>query len=341
MEIDNLIREYRHERYEVQKVLFSSEPEAGFDPNGGPGQALGFLYSKAHCSKMEDVHRDNLLALNNVRDFSLGYSAVFAPTSTSRGSGLAVVVAPGVTVLWHRVLWPGKIAIASINIRGLEIRVIAEEAIREDAWALDDFNISEESSSSGAAEALADLLDLVDTPIIFNVAHVPTKVASYGSRVDAARLDRLLIPSRLSGRVTCYWTLEYSYSDHRAILIQVGDPSSPSAPSIYGLPRSALVIERRYWPISLPTADYIIVSGIFLGRLRRHLPPIVPECQTNAVPGRCLSWACVSDEVALAFKNKSPLAVISTDLQSAFDSVDREFLAYQLRSIGLPPPFVD
>ncbi|UYV63861.1 hypothetical protein LAZ67_2005844 [Cordylochernes scorpioides] len=98
-----------------------------------------------------------------------------------------------------------------------------------------------------------------------------------------------------------------------------------------------------YRPISLPTADYRIVSGILLGRLRRHSPAMVPECQTYAVPGRCPSWniACVSDEVVLAFKNKSPLTVISTDLQSAFDNVDREFLAAQLRSIGLPQPFLE
>ncbi|UYV79986.1 hypothetical protein LAZ67_18001276 [Cordylochernes scorpioides] len=98
-----------------------------------------------------------------------------------------------------------------------------------------------------------------------------------------------------------------------------------------------------YRPISLPTADYRIVSSVLLGRLRRHLPAIVPDCQTYAVPGRCPSWniACVSDEVAQAFKNKTPLAVISTDLQSAFDNVDREFLASQLRIIGLPPPFME
>ncbi|UYV72629.1 hypothetical protein LAZ67_10000107, partial [Cordylochernes scorpioides] len=548
-------------------------------------------FFRQHAVDVAFVQETNVLALNNIRDLCLGYSAVFAPSSTPRGSGLAVVVAPGVTILWHRVLWPGKIAISSINIRGLETRVInchlshtpeernlqlqviAEEAIREDAWALGDFNISEESSSdigSGAVEAFAELLDrtaLVDTASIFNAAHLPTRVASYGSRVDAARLDRVLIPSRLSGRVTCYWTLKYRSSDHRAILLQVGDPPSPSAPPISALLRLAPVIERveallceasmkieatppgdlwREWgkmkrdlvedikclsvpraededyiarasrflrsrleaetvdadypllpelgralrlrlprsematvfdaqgnpvegeslrytvfnsyrerfdssactpetiagflqgttesitledsdprhradislsevetaisrlpqekapgwdsvpcelvkgfedffgraihrvilesklrgslpessrrniiclvpkshggpglsgyrPIFLPTNDYRIVSGILLGRLRRHLPAIVPECQTYAVPGRCPSWniACVSDEVALAVKNKSPLAVISTDLQSAFDNVDREFLAAQLRSIGLPPPFLE
>ncbi|UYV78657.1 hypothetical protein LAZ67_16002308 [Cordylochernes scorpioides] len=546
---------------------------------------------RQHAVDVAFVQETNVLALNNIRDLCLGYSAVFAPSSTPRGSGLSVVAAPGVTVLWHRVLWPGKIAIASVKIRGLETRVInchlshtpeerhlqlqiiAEEAIREDAWVLGDINISEESSSdigSGAVEAFAELLDrtaLVDIAAIFDAAHLPTRVASYGSRVDAARLDRVLIPSRLSGRVTRYWTLNYRNSDHRAILLQVGDPPSPSAPSISALLRSAPVIERieallseasqeiegnptgdlwgkwgklkrelvedikclyvprvededyvtrasrflrsrleaetveadypslpelgralrvrqhraelttvfdaqgnlcegmslrryvfnsfrerfngstcspediagflegatecitledsdplhradislnevevaisrlpqgkaagwdgipcelvkgfedffggvihqvlaesklrgtlpessrrniiclvpkahggpglsGYRPISLPTADYRIVSGVLLSRLRRHLPAIVPDCQTYAVPGRCPSWniACVSDEVALAFKNKTPLAVISTDLQSAFDNVDREFLASQLRTIGLPLPFME
>ncbi|UYV78685.1 hypothetical protein LAZ67_16002386 [Cordylochernes scorpioides] len=530
-------------------------------------------FFRQHAVDVAFVQETNVLALNNIRDLCLGYSAVFAPSSTPRGSALAVVAAPGVTVLWHRVLWPGKIAIASVKIRGLETRVInchlshtpeerhlqlqiiAEEAIREDAWALGDINISEESSSdigSGAVEAFAELLDrtaLVDIAAIFDAAHLPTRVASYGSRVDAARLDRVLIPSRLSGRVTRYWTLNYRNSDHRAILLQVGDPPAPSAPSISALLRSAPVIERieallseasqeiegnptgclyvprvededyvtrasrflrsrldaetveadysslpelwralrvrqhraelttvfdaqgnlfegkslrryvfnsfrerfngstcspediagflegateritledidplhradislnevevaisrlpqgkaagwdgipcelvkgfedffggvihqvladsklrgtlpessrrniiclvpkahggpslsGYRPISLPTADYRIVSGVLLGRLRRHLPAIVPDCQTYAVPGRCPSWniACVSDEVALAFKNKTPLAVISTDLQSAFDNVDREFLASQLRTIGLPLPFME
>ncbi|UYV84596.1 hypothetical protein LAZ67_X002756 [Cordylochernes scorpioides] len=548
-------------------------------------------FLKQHAVDVAFVQETNVLALNNVRDLCLGYSAVFAPSSTPRGSGLAVILAPGVSVLWHRVLWPGKIAIASVKIRGLETRVInchlshtpeerhlqlqiiAEEAIREDAWALGDINISEESSSdigSGAVEAFAELLDrtaLVDIAAIFDAAHLPTRVASYGSRVDAARLDRVLIPSRLSGRVTRYWTLNYRNSDHRAILLQVGDPPSPPAPSIFALLRSAPVIERieallseasqeiegirtgdlwgkwgklkrelvedikclyvprvedeyyvtrasrflrsrleaetveadypslpelgralrirqhrpelttvfdaqgnlfegkslrryvfnsfrerfngstcspediagflegatecitledsdplhradislnevevaisrlpqgkaagwdgipcelvkgfedffggvihqvlaesklrgtlpessrrniiclvpkahggsglsGYRPISLPTADYRIVSSVLLGRLRRHLPAIVPDCQTYAVPGRCPSWniACVSDEVAQAFKNKTPLAVISTDLQSAFDNVDREFLASQLRIIGLPPPFME
>ncbi|UYV70919.1 hypothetical protein LAZ67_8001107 [Cordylochernes scorpioides] len=68
---------------------------------------------------------------------------------------------------------------------------------------------------------------------------------------------------------------------------------------------------------------------------------IVPKCQTYDVPGRS-SWniACVSDEVALASKNRSPLAVISTDLESAFDTLDRSFLMSLMISIRMPPGFI-
>ncbi|UYV65315.1 hypothetical protein LAZ67_3003928, partial [Cordylochernes scorpioides] len=249
-----------------------------------------------HAVDVAFVQETNVLALNNVRDLCLGYSAIFAPSSTPRGSGLAVILAPGVTVLWHRVLWPGKIAIASVKIRGLETRVInchlshtpeerhlqlqiiAEEAIREDAWALGDINISEESSSdigSGAVEAFAELLDrtaLVDIAAIFDAAHLPTRVASCGSRVDAARLDRVLIPSRLSGRVTRYWTLNYRNSDHRAILLQVGDPPSPSAPSISALLRSAPVIERIEALLSEASQEIEgNPTGDLWGKLKREL----------------------------------------------------------------------
>ncbi|UYV81649.1 hypothetical protein LAZ67_20001803 [Cordylochernes scorpioides] len=474
-----------------------------------------------HAVDVAFVQETNVLALNNIWDLCLGYSAVFAPSSTPRGSCLAVVVAPGVTVLWHRVLWPGKITIASINIRGLETRVINCHL----SHTLEERNLQLQVIGSGAVEAFAEILDrtaLVDTASIFNATHLPTRVASYGSRVDAARLDRFLIPSRLSGRFTRYWTLKYRCSDHRAILRQVEGPPSPSAPPISALLRLAPVIGRGKLKrdlvedikfLSIPRAqdeDYIArasrslrsrfeaetvdadypllpelgralrirlprsemetvfdaqgnpveedslrhtffnsyserfdsfarsteaiagflqgaTEGItledsdqlhradislsevetcisrlpqgkaagwdsvpcdlvkvfedFFGRaihrviLESKLRGTLPESSrkniicldpkahggpglsgyrpialptadyriTYAVPGRCPSWniACVSDEVALAVKNKSPLAVIFTDLQSAFDNVDREFLAAQLLSISLPLPFME
>ncbi|UYV83591.1 hypothetical protein LAZ67_23001547 [Cordylochernes scorpioides] len=57
---------------------------------------------------------------------------------------------------------------------------------------------------------------------------------------------------------------------------------------------------QAFWPISLLTTDYRVLSGMLMARLRRHLPDLVPQCQTYAVPGRSSSWniARVSDEAA-------------------------------------------
>ncbi|UYV72610.1 hypothetical protein LAZ67_10000046, partial [Cordylochernes scorpioides] len=98
-----------------------------------------------------------------------------------------------------------------------------------------------------------------------------------------------------------------------------------------------------YRPISLPSADYRVIGSILLGRLRPHLPTLVPECQTYAVPGRSPSWniARVTDAVEEATARGTPLAAVSVDLQSAFDSLDRGYLTSLLVShLRLPPAFV-
>ncbi|UYV73959.1 hypothetical protein LAZ67_11001596 [Cordylochernes scorpioides] len=40
---------------------------------------------------------------------------------------------------------------------------------------------------------------------------------------------------------------------------------------------------QAFRPISLPTTDYRVLSGVLMARLRRHLPDLVPQCQTYAV----------------------------------------------------------
>ncbi|UYV64849.1 hypothetical protein LAZ67_3002155 [Cordylochernes scorpioides] len=438
------------------------------------------------------------------------------------------------------------------------------------AWILGDLNISEESAkdlASGSAESLAELLDqadLVDVATFFDAALEHTRVATIGSRVDARRLDRILLPSGFCDRVTQYQTVDYAYSDHRAVLIQVGDPAPTRLPCIGKLLRSDLFVDRMetfideisvdlanlsppmlwekwtrikanlvaeirslapavaesgggyieraslflrrrleddtarsdypslsdlgrflrarrrspstftdddgnvisggqlrrfllerlssrfaqapsseeaiadflaevtplefdewdqlfladisrdqiaaaihrlpngrasgwdglpcefvkafedffaeflwqvfeasrlrgalppssrrskvillpkvhggpglqaFRPISLPTTDYRVLSGVLMARLRRHLPDLVPQCQTYAVPGRSSSWniARVSDEAAGASRHVTPLAVISLDLKSAFDTLSRSYLFALLEKLGLPSTFL-
>ncbi|UYV84157.1 hypothetical protein LAZ67_X001355 [Cordylochernes scorpioides] len=97
-----------------------------------------------------------------------------------------------------------------------------------------------------------------------------------------------------------------------------------------------------YRPISLPTTDYRILGNVLLRRLRPHLPVLEPQCQTYAVPGRSPSWniSRVRDEVDAAVRTGSPLAVISTDLESAFDTLDRGFLVSLMVSLRLPQVFI-
>ncbi|UYV80789.1 hypothetical protein LAZ67_19001744, partial [Cordylochernes scorpioides] len=79
-----------------------------------------------------------------------------------------------------------------------------------------------------------------------------------------------------------------------------------------------------------------------MARLRRYLPDLVPQCQTYAVPGRSSSWniARVSDEAAGASRHDTPLAVISLDLKSAFDTLSRSYLFALLEKLGLPSTFL-
>ncbi|UYV81418.1 K02A2.6-like [Cordylochernes scorpioides] len=99
---------------------------------------------------------------------------------------------------------------------------------------------------------------------------------------------------------------------------------------------------QAFRPINLPTTDYRVLSGVLMGRLRRHLPYLVPDCQIYAVPGRSSSWniAQVADSVAWAARHDTPLAVISLVLKSAFDTLSRSYLFALLEKLGLPSAFL-
>ncbi|UYV66854.1 hypothetical protein LAZ67_4003109 [Cordylochernes scorpioides] len=78
----------------------------------------------------------------------------------------------------------------------------------------------------------------------------------------------------------------------------------------------------------LPTADYRVLGNILLQRLRPHLPFLLERGEN-------------SDEIHMATRNGSELAVISTDLESAFDTLDRSFLVSLMVTLRLPPAFIE
>ncbi|UYV73066.1 hypothetical protein LAZ67_10001732 [Cordylochernes scorpioides] len=452
----------------------------------------------------------NVTTLDSVEDLCLGYRVEVVPASGARGFGIACIFSSGVQIIRQRVLAPGEIDAFDVTIRGIratfinchlshahderlqQLQAIAAAAVNEDAWILGDLNISEESASdiaSGSVEALGELLDranLVDAAAIFDAAHLPARISSCGSRVDASRLDRVLLPSRLSNRVTRYWSLYYKNSDHCAVLLQIGEAPEPRPPCIASMLRSRLVVgtvetllneafgniedmqnaeiwrrgtssttfydsagqvitgpavrdlafanlkERFSHPscspedidgflrgftlrVTIEESDPLhrygigeeeIVTAIgrlptgeaagwdelpcelfrgfkdfFASALRRvfeasqlcgALPSSMRRSEMSliakphgglglaglrplslpttdyrvlsgyAVPERTPAWniSRVADEVATACREETPLEVVATDLESAFDTLDRGFLMSVILSVGLPPVFV-
>ncbi|UYV74083.1 hypothetical protein LAZ67_11002056 [Cordylochernes scorpioides] len=218
------------------------------------------------------VQETNAYYLGSGQDLCLGYNAVvLAHPLAISGSELA---GPGVAVLQQRILWPGHIALATIDVHGEEMTAInvhlaheprernkqleflAATAAQEEegaCWIFGDFNIRNRgpSSSSSSLDALAALLDLaalVDVATQFDAAHLPTRVTRHGDQVESSRLDRFLVPAGVLDRVSTYATSHYHLSDHRLVLLQVGPPTAvsptPTQPRLAAMLRSGLALEH-------------------------------------------------------------------------------------------------
>ncbi|UYV75515.1 hypothetical protein LAZ67_13000448, partial [Cordylochernes scorpioides] len=274
-------------REEVQKLLTSETTRKRRASTLTPAQfkALNKLHDtiKPLCPDSNSTIRKtlqktrketNAFHLGSGQDLCLGYSAVVLahPVAIS-GSGLACVFGPGVAVLHQRILWPGHIALATIDVRGEEMTAIAVHLAHEPrernrqlellaataaqeeegaCWIIGDFNIRDRgpssSSSSDALAALMDLAALVDVATQFDAAHLPTRVAMHGDQVESNRLDRILVPAGVLDRASIYATSHYHLSDHRLVLLQVGPPttavSSPTQPRLAAMLRSGLALEH-------------------------------------------------------------------------------------------------
>ncbi|UYV79789.1 hypothetical protein LAZ67_18000661 [Cordylochernes scorpioides] len=214
------------------------------------------------------VQETNTHHLDGAQDLCLGYDAITAPPDAISGSGLACIYAPGVTVLRHRILWPGHIVLATFNVHGQEmtvinvhlshdqrerieqLRVIEAAAVEEEeeAWVLGDFNIRDDrnrdSISMAALGALCESAALLDAAPEFDAAHLPTRVAAHGDLIESSRLDRILAPGRFLEVSTSYAIAPFHLSDHRMVLLRVGPPAAPSQPRVAATLRSGLAQEH-------------------------------------------------------------------------------------------------
>ncbi|UYV69795.1 hypothetical protein LAZ67_7000750, partial [Cordylochernes scorpioides] len=259
---------------EPQAIPSAHQPAEQMDVTHPAPAAHPASLAAPRASHLSARPRDetNAFHLGSGQDLCLGYSAVILahPVAIS-GSGLACVFGPGVAVLRQRILWPGHIALATIDVHGEEMTAIAVHLAHEPrernrqlellaatatqeeegaCWIIGDFNIRDRgpssSSSSDALAALLDLAALVDVATQFDAAHLPTRVARHGDQVESNRLDRILVPAGVLERVSIYATSHYHLSDHRLVLLQVGPPttavSSPTQPRLAAM--SGLALEH-------------------------------------------------------------------------------------------------
>ncbi|UYV75895.1 hypothetical protein LAZ67_13001701 [Cordylochernes scorpioides] len=138
----------------------------------GRSLALCHLLRQHHVD-IAFVQETNAFHLGSGQDLCLGYSAVILahPVAIS-GSGLACVFGPGVAVLQQRILWPGHIALATIDVHGEEMTAIAVHLAHEPrernrqlellaataaqeeegaCWIIGDFNIRDRGPSSSSS----------------------------------------------------------------------------------------------------------------------------------------------------------------------------------------------
>ena len=114
-----------------------------------------------------------------------------------------------------------------------------------------------------------------------------------------------------------------------------------------------------YRPISLLNADYKLLSATLANRLKSTLPIVISPAQKGGVPGRKIVSNLVlyrdviqhmedrsretrerADGSGWKKTSKAAGAIISVDLEKAFDRVDRDLLWLIMETMGFPPGFI-
>ena len=104
-----------------------------------------------------------------------------------------------------------------------------------------------------------------------------------------------------------------------------------------------------YRPISLLNSDYKIIASVLALRLRKTLNESISDAQKGGVPGRLMhDNLCLYRDViqhieersAIPMPSKMGAAIISVDLEKAYDLVNREVLWQIMYAMGYPSKFI-
>ena len=105
----------------------------------------------------------------------------------------------------------------------------------------------------------------------------------------------------------------------------------------------------EFRPISLLNSDYKIIASVLATRLKRSLGDSIGESQKGGIPGRFLhDNLCLYRDLIQYVEERSAIpipcnmgaAIISVDLEKAYDLVERNILWKIMKTMGYPTDFI-
>ncbi|UYV73235.1 hypothetical protein LAZ67_10002262 [Cordylochernes scorpioides] len=120
-------------------------------------------------------------------------------------------------------------------------------------------------------------------------------------------------------------------------------PDHMSAGKMFLLPKTPNTRTLNDWrPITSMNTDYKILSKILLTKIKPYSARMIPTEQKYAIPGRSIFDIIPEIEKNIYESNlfNTPLAIVTLDLQKAFDSINRPFIIATLERLDIPDIFL-
>ena len=95
-------------------------------------------------------------------------------------------------------------------------------------------------------------------------------------------------------------------------------------------------------PITLLNIDYKIVTKALAGRLQKVLTCLINNDQNGFIKGRNIhnNIRLIEDVLRYVDKNDIPGIMLCVDYKKAFDTIEREFILYALKTFNFGDSFI-